>query len=164
MESYFEEAVQTLLVDEGSAFVEDDNGRGPCKWGITLKTYQELYPQATRADIEALTPETAAAFYKLAFWDTYRLFMLVNAIVAAKMLNLVVNVGPIAIKWLQATCDVCEDMVIGSQTVAAANAMNAASLLAGIRARGEHYYRALVAKNPEKYAKDLPGWLARLAK
>ena len=162
--SDFQTAVAVLLSDEGGTLNPDDNGRGPSKWGITLATAQGFGLPWSVDDIADLTPDSAAAFYQEFYWEKGHISLLSDQAVATKMLDLIVNVGPIGVKWLQSACDVCEDMLLGPQTAGAANGMNPDAVLAGVRARGEHYYRALAAKNPERYGKDLAGWLARLAK
>ena len=162
--STFEDAIPVLLDDEGGEFIENDNGRGPSKWGVTLATYQQFHLQSTAADIRNLGKEEAIAFYRKAFWEEYHLGLIDPQPVATKMLDLTANVGPIAIKWLQAACGVPQDMILGSHTAEAVNSMNPNAALAKVRACGEQYYRDLAKRNPEKYGKDLDGWLARLAK
>ena len=83
--------------------------------------------------------------------------------VATKLFDLTVNDGPIAIKWLQKSVDVCEDGILGLRTATAVNTSPPNQVLANLRANASNYYNVLALKDPTKYAADLPGWLARLA-
>src|ERR1039458_1169142 len=111
--SDFSLAIPMILKNEGSAYVPDDNGRGPSKWGITLATYQEYFPKATAEDIQNLGPEQATAFYRIAVWERFHIGLIDSQAVAAKVFDLIVNCGPIAIKWLQSAVDTCEDGLLG---------------------------------------------------
>jgi lysozyme family protein len=162
--SDFTAAVNALLTNETGQFIPDDNGMGASKWGITEVTAKGFGLGWTAEDIQSLTREAALSFYERFYWQGAHVGLLADQGVANKALDLLVNVGPIAIKWLQAAADVCEDTIIGQQTAAAVNAMDPNCVLAGMRARGEHYYRALAAKDPAKFGPDLDGWLARLAR
>jgi lysozyme family protein len=161
--SDFSEAIPVILHNEGSAYVPDDNGRGPSKFGITLETYREYFPKATAEDILNLGPEQATAFYRIAVWERFHIGLLDSQGVAGKVLDLVVNCGPIALKWLQRSVDSCEDGILGIQTATAVNTSPPNQVLANLRANASNYYNVLALKDPTKYAADLPGWLARLA-
>jgi len=160
--SKFEDAIGPLLDHEGGAYVPDDHGRGPSRWGITLATYRERHPQATGADIRSMTRERAAAFYHEAFWDGLNLGLIDDQTVAGKVFDLAVNIGPgTAVKLLQRVAAVREDGMLGPETSAAINRELPGAVLAAIRAAGERHYRALVRVHP-KWTPLLPGWLARL--
>lgn len=162
--SDYNEAAEVLLGEEGGKYLADDHGRGPCKWGITLKTYQEFYPKAGPDDIRALTRDDAKAFYKMAFWDRFHVGLIATQKLANRMLGLVVNVGSKpAIKFLQIAVGATPvDGILGPGTAGRVNARKPEAVLAGVRIAGEAYYRELARKNPEKYADCLDGWIARL--
>jgi len=162
--SVFNLAVQALLTEEGGAYVPNDNGRGPSRWGVTLMTYQAFYPSAVAKDIFGLTPEEAIAFYRAAYWVFYQLGLIDDQDVATKMLDLTVNVGRPAICWLQNAAGVVEDGMLGPVTAAAVNAMVPQQVLTVVRKAGATYYNNLAVQDPAKYGPDLAGWLARLAK
>jgi lysozyme family protein len=91
-----------LLDHEGNTYVADDHGRGPSKWGITLRTAQECEPGWTADTIQNLTRDQAAAFYEVHFWNRYNIGLLESQEVAGKVCDLAVNVGPgTAIQLLQ---------------------------------------------------------------
>ena len=161
--SDFSIAIPVILKNEGSAYVPDDNGRGPSRFGITLTSYRETYPAATSDDIFSLGPAQATDFYRKCFWEHYQIGLLDDQMCATKVFDLTVNCGPIAIKWLQRSVDSCEDGILGIQTATAVNTSPPNQVLANLRANASNHYNVLALKDPAKYAKDLPGWLARLA-
>lgn len=162
--SDFSPAITYLLNNEGSGYNPDDNGAGPSKFGITLRTARGFGLPWSAADIQSLTTQSATDFYHKYFWDRSHISLLTSQPVSNKVFDLLVNVGPTAILWLQQTAGTVPDGVIGPHTAAAANALSDEALLAGIRAHGESFYRSLAAEKPDVYGKDLAGWLARLAK
>ncbi len=166
-------AVKSVIDQEGSAVVPNDNGRGPSKYGITLVTYQEYYPKATAEDIRALTPETSAAFYEMAFWKRYRIGRIDDQTLATKMLNLVVNMGAGgwskrkrrliegAVTLLQKAIAVKQDGILGPETAAKVNALPAEEVLVKLRECAREHYKAIAAADPKKRG-QLGGWLERL--
>lgn len=162
--SDFNLAIGPTLENEGSDFVNQDHGRGASKFGITLLTYQEIYPHATAADIEALTPETATAFYRDHWWNRYHFGQIDDQTLANKIFDLSVNDGPgTAIMWLQRSSSVNHDGILGPITAAAVNKLDSGLVLMRVRAlAGEHYLE--LGKLSEENAREVPGWLARLDK
>jgi len=161
--STFESAITPLLAHEGSTLVPEDNGRGPSKYGVTLKSAREFYPHWTAADIARLDPAGAAEFYRVAFWRRYGVGLIESQGVADKVLDLAVNIGGgTAVRLLQSAVGVKQDGLIGPKTARAVNATDPWRTLATLRVLAERHYRDLVARNP-KLAPCLPGWLARLA-
>ena len=152
-----------LLNHEGGTYVNDDHGRGPSKWGITLQTAQEFEPAWNPDTIRNLTRDQAGAFYEAHFWNHYNIGLLNSQDVANKVCDLAVNVGPgTAIKFLQRAVGAHPDGVLGPATAAAANAMNPDTVLAGVKQAGSDYYHQIAEVHPE-WAADLPGWLSRLS-
>ena len=154
---------QDILLDhEGGAYVADDHGRGPSKWGITLQTAQECEPSWTADTIQNLTRAQAAAFYDAHVWKRHQIGLINSQEVANKVCDLAVNVGPAtAIKFLQLAVGTPADGILGQATARAANAMEPRAVLARIRQSGSRYYQEVAQVHPE-WAPDLPGWLARL--
>ena len=160
--SNFEEAIYVVLDNEGGAYVPDDWGRGPSKFGITLATAREVvHPEWTAQDIQNLTPFGAQEFYEAAFWRRYGIYRIDDQALATGVLDRCVDPGPIVIIWLQEIVDVTPlSGWIGPITQAAVNSGNPQDILAKLRERTEAHYRAEVVAHPEK-AKELNGWLAR---
>ena len=160
----FGQAIAVVLADEGGGYNPDDNGRGPSRWGVTLATARGFSLPWTAETIQQLTRTEAEAFYEQYFWWGPHIEEIEDQAVATKMLDLMINVGPIAIEWMQEAAGVEPDMIIGPETITAVNSMSSEGLLAGIKLRGATYYNNLAVKDPAKYGNDLAGWLARLAK
>src|SRR5690606_27161164 len=104
-----------------------------------------------------LTREQAKEIYRRDWWERYRYDEIEDVQIASKVLDLSVNVGPIqAALIVQRALHACGqrhvtvDGIIGTQTIAAINAVKPrAALLAAIRAEAAAYYRGLVAQRPE---------------
>ena len=154
--------VDILLANEGGAYVPDDHGRGPSKWGVTLETAQGYEPGWTADTIQNLTRDQAAAFYEAHFWNGNHIGLLESQEVANKVCDLAVNVGPgTAIKLLQTAVGTKPDGILGPATAAAANAMDPDVVLAQVRQAGASHYQQVVEAHPD-WADQLPGWMARL--
>jgi lysozyme family protein len=138
-------AIEQLLKDEGSGFIEDDHGRGACKFGITLKTAQETHPDWTNETIEALTEEQAASWYEEYWWDRYHFSLLEDQDLASKVFNISVNVGPgTAIKWLQEiVVGPNPDGILGPVTANKANAADPKVVLSAFNQKAKAHYMSL---------------------
>lgn len=157
----FSAAIGLLVDHEGPEYVPDDNGRGPSKYGVTLKTARQFHPEWTERDIEQLTAHSAEEFYREAFWDWNHIGLIESQAVANKMLDLTANIGgTTAVQILQAAVGAETDGIIGPDTARRTNSLAPSEVLAAIRTMAEAHYRKIVEKNP-KYAKFLDGWLAR---
>lgn len=119
-------------------------------------------------DIANLTREDAIAIYRRDWWERYRMGEIQDADVAAKVLDLAVNTGPVyAAMIVQRALHACGrrdveiDGIIGSQTLAAINSVHPrAALLAAIKAEAAAYYRLLVERRPELRRFE-QGWITR---
>ncbi len=170
----FEPAVQQTLQNEGGFYHNPVTGE-VVNYGVTLTFASGCgYCGAAEQDyIHNLTVEQATDIYKKHFWDAHNLGSINDQSVANKAFDLTVNMGPGgaqhegALTLLQhAACDIggnCSvDGVIGPNSLACINALDAAQLLTAYRARAKARYEQ-IAQDP-KLAGDLPGWLARLNK
>lgn len=170
----FEPAVQLTLQNEGGFFHNQVTGE-VVNYGVTLAFASGCgYCSATDdAFIQNLTQQQAIGIYKTRFWDPHNLGSINDQNLANKTFDLTVNMGPGdknvegALTLLQhAVCDCggnCAiDGILGPQSIAGINALDAAQLLTAYRARAKTRYEQ-IAQNP-KLASDLPVWLARLAK
>ena len=161
--SKFEDTIPQLLEDEGGAYVEDDQGRGPSRWGVTLQSAREFNPDWTAADIQNLTQFGAEEFYRAAFWDRWHVGLIADQALAFGVFWRVVNLGPKVIAWLQVIVGVKPDMLIGPVTAAAVNGGDPVVLLTALRKSTSDYYHKDVRDHPEKLPM-LTGWLIRNAK
>lgn len=163
--SKFELAIPVTLANEGDAYITEDHGRGPSKYGVTLESFREFHSAATAIDIAMLTPTTAAEFYRTAFWDRYRFGDIDDQALAGKVFDIGVNAGPeTSVRFLQlAVGAMPADGVLGPKTIAVVNASDPVQALAAFRMVAAQYYRQLVMRDPSR-ANELAGWLARVAK
>src|SRR5690606_9548715 len=110
----------------------------------------------------------AIAIYRRDWWDRYRYGEIQDADVAAKVLDLAVNTGPVyAAMIVQRALHACGrrdveiDGIIGSRTLAAINSVRPrAALLAAIKAEAAAHYRLLVERRPELRRFE-QGWITR---
>lgn len=160
MDERFLRAVSLVLAHEGGYVNDPDDPGGETKYGISKRSYPNL-------DIKRLTREKAAEIYYVDWWQRYRYDRLESIDIAAKVLDLSVNVGPRqAHVMLQRALhavgrrDVVVDGIIGPQTISAANAAPPDALLAALRAEAAAYYRQLIERNP-KLKKYERGWMRR---
>lgn len=171
----FEPAVQLTLQNEGGFFHNQVTGE-VVNYGVTLTFASGCgYCSATDINyIQNLTQQQAVDIYKAHFWDPHNLGSINDQSLANKAFDLTVNMGPGgknsdgALTLLQhAVCDCggncAVDGILGPQSLASINALNATQLLTAYRARAKARYEQIAQNNP-KVASDLPGWLARLSK
>lgn len=110
------------------------------------------------AFVKSLTRDEVAEIYDKYFWG--ELGKLTSQAVANKVFDVYVNTGH-GIVFLQLALKVADDGILGPKTIAAANAADPVALLATIKSEGKAYYELLATKKAA-WAKDLPGWIARL--
>lgn len=157
----FRHAVEMVLQHEGGYVNDPADPGGETKYGISKRAYPHL-------DIRNLTREEAIAIYRRDWWDRYRYGEIQDADVAAKVLDLAVNTGPVyAAMIVQRALHACGrrdveiDGIIGSQTLAAINSVRPrAALLAAIKAEAAAHYRLLVERRPELRRFE-QGWITR---
>lgn len=155
-------SIGKVLDNEGGGFVEEDGGRGPSRWGITLKTANECGLNWTAEDIRNLTRGQAAGFYFRHFWLVSNIGLIQDQELDDKLLDLAVNLGiEPAVKLLQRAVGVPPDGILWLHTAGVVNAIDPKIVLAKLRVEATAYYEAIVAANPAQ-AKYLPEWLGRL--
>lgn len=172
--SEFLAAWPTVLRHEGGYVNNPNDPGGATKYGISLRWLkaQGLHGDVNGdlvvdiRDIQALTLDTAAAFYRVQWWDKYQFGRLQAQPIATKLFDTAVNIGtPRAVTFAQqavfvvggATIDT--DGQLGPNSILAINSSPATALLAAFQGLQAEYYRRL-AQNP-KLAGFLAGWLNR---
>lgn len=139
-------------------------------WGISLKWFRGIKPQATADDIKALTREGVERLYWQFFWEPASMAAIKLPMVAAKVFDAEVNMGhPHGIKLLQRALLVEQDGILGPRTVAACNADCDATLYAAFVRQAADRYQGIHDSQVKEYGqgvadKNLSQWLARLAK
>lgn len=120
------------------------------KGGISACTYPN-------EDIKNLTRERIAFLYKRDFWDSYRLGDIRVQTVADRILDALVNNGPIAAWWVQKAInlangkrpDLAIDGVMGAATIAELNSINQARFMLCFMGYRFNRYDALSKQYPD---------------
>lgn len=99
-------------------------------------------------------------FYRVNFWDKYRLSEVNDQAVAAWLYDHVVNGGACGAKWLQEAVGVAADGKVGPATIAAINAADPATLLQDAKDVAAFYRLDRAAADPSQI-QFLPSWLRR---
>jgi len=69
----YDEALRRLLVSEGGYTNHPSDPGGPTNFGITIYDYRKyVKPNATAADVRAMTVSEAKAIYRKRYWDAQR--------------------------------------------------------------------------------------------
>jgi lysozyme family protein len=159
----FKKAIEFVLRHEDaklSAEITHDSG-GTTKFGISQRAHPNV-------DIEKLTLAEAEKIYRNEYWSKIRGDEIRDDEVAAKLLDMAVNMGSHqAVVLCQRALNVLalhqalkEDGILGPITLAALNSADSQLFLAVLRSFCEEFCRHLVAVKPE-YHKYLHGWLVR---
>lgn len=159
----FKKAVESVLKHEDahlSGEVTHDSG-GTTKFGISGRAHPSV-------DLEHLLLADAEEIYRNEYWSKIQGDEIHDNEVAAKLLDMAVNMGPHqAIVLCQRALNVLalhqaleEDGVLGRASLGALNAADPRLMLVILRSFCEEFYRHLAAVKPE-YHKYLHGWLIR---
>lgn len=166
-------ALDVLLKHEGG-YAPSDNSRGGVNWGWTAASLKGLGLPHSDADVRALTRERAGGLYAVHFWTPLRLGEVNDQRLATLIFSMAVNMGPgRAARFLQKALNdvfadrgeterLATDGALGPKTIRAINGMDAAALTLKYKAHLTGEYKRLALADPEMYADDLKGWLARL--
>lgn len=170
MDDYFNKAIETVLRHEGG-YVEDH--AGPTNFGITVPILRgEVWGDLDRDgdvdgnDIRLLNREQAKRVYYNQWWSRYGYGNIKYSIIATKILDLSVNMGPRQChKLVQRACwangkKIAIDGIIGPITMSTINTTFPIPLLTSLRSEAAGFYRLISEINPN-YQKYLKGWLRR---
>ena len=159
----FKLAIDFVLKHEDARLtgeVTHDSG-GTTKFGISQRSHPTI-------DVKHLSLADAEEIYRNEYWSKMQGDEIRDDDVAAKLLDMAVNMGPHqAIVLCQRALNVLalhqaleEDGVMGPATLAALNDGEPRLLVAVLRSFCEEFYRQIAAVKPE-YHKYLHGWLIR---
>lgn len=156
MDEKFASAIGRVFEHEGGYRNDPDDPGGETNFGISKRSYPDL-------DIKSLTREQAEAIYFKDWWERYGYGAIRECEIAAKMLDLSVNLGPhrahcLLQQAINETCDagLKEDGALGQKTLSAVDSHSSpAYLLAAIRLAAIRFYVGL------KQPKFLAGWVRR---
>lgn len=126
MKNNFPACLAITLSHEGGWADHPRDPGGATMKGITLATYRQYRPGATKAQLRAITDAEVQAIYRRGYWDAVRGDDL-PAGVDLVAFDAAVNSGPSrGAKWLQTALGVTADGKIGPKTLAAADRANRA--------------------------------------
>lgn len=159
----FKKAIEFVLKHEDpklSGVITRDSG-GTTKFGVSQKAHPSV-------DIENLSLVDAEEIYREEYWSKIRGDEIGDDHVAAKILDMAVNMGPHqaivlcqrALNTLALYTALAEDGELGLLTLAALNAADPELLIVLLRSFCEEFYRHVAVVKPE-YQRYLHGWLAR---
>lgn len=146
----FEDAIGTILENEGGLVQNPNDPGGLTNFGISQKSYPNL-------DIKNLTREQAAEIYQRDFWQFDGV---ASQPVATKIFDSVVNMGHAAIKIAQRLVNVVDDGDWGPNTEKAVNLQDPYTFISRYRIGLIQHYLDIVKVNPAD-AEFLTGWLRR---
>lgn len=155
----FEQIITTVLKNEGGYVNDPTDMGGETKFGISKRSYPDV-------DIKNLTVDQAKSIYKRDFWNKQQYDNIDNIIIATKIFDLSINIGPSKANMLMQRAlrsvgkKVNEDGILGIATLNAINRSSSTELLAALRSEAAGYYRSIVASKKEQ-SKFLNGWLHR---
>ena len=128
-------SIRKILEHEGGFVNHPKDPGGATNKGITIATFRRYIKRnGTIADLKAMTIAQAVKVYKAQYWDKVRADELPSGI-DYTVADFAVNSGPSrAARYLQAALNVAQDGVIGSQTIAAAQAADPKTIIRKINA------------------------------
>ena len=158
----FDICLERVLKHEGG-FVHDlfDSG-GITNMGVTKRVWEEFVGHpVSEADMRSLTVEKVSKLYKQRYWDRVQADKLPKG-VDYVVFDFAINAGVgRAVKTLQSTVGSSPDGVIGNQTLARVNAMDAKELVSQYSDARTDFYQGIVARKPDQ-ARFIRGWLNRV--
>lgn len=160
----FEKSLHFVLQSEGG-FVNNalDSGGATMK-GITLKVFQEYKRNnhLSSEDLRNISDEDIQGIYRQNYWNPV-LGNLLNTGSDYVIFDFAVNAGVgRSIKTLQQVVGTHVDGVMGNQTLAAANAIDASTLIIDFSNAKIKFYEDIVMARPNQNV-FLKGWLNRVA-
>lgn len=89
-----ESLIKSILKYEGSVYTNDVNDPGgPTKYGWTLKSYRNIYPNATDDDIKNLTESEAIELYNKYWWEKYGCQYILSKKLSSSLFLAQINLG-----------------------------------------------------------------------
>ncbi|WP_022726800.1 glycoside hydrolase family 108 protein [Fodinicurvata sediminis] len=159
MQPGFDDALAFVLDWEGGGAVTDDpaDPGGTTRWGISLRFYRRLHPDAEADDIRGLEESEAVALYREHFWQAQNCQDLPPPL-ALLVFDMGVNCPPeVTVRALQQALRVTVDGVFGPVTLAAARDRGWEEMvLRDLCAERAAYYAGLAG-----FARYGRGWLRR---
>lgn len=142
--SSYDAALACVLAHEGGYTNHPDDPGGPTNFGITISDYRKyVKPDASAADVRAMTLDQAKAIYRAKYWDALSCDALPAGLDYA-VFDYGVNSGiSRSAKVLQRMLDIADDGVIGPATLAAVKNRGAPALIEAICDERLRFLRSL---------------------
>ena len=158
-----DDIIDDLLAREGGfSNLAQDRG-GATNYGITQGTLSGwLKRNATVDDVKALTAETARDIYRQLYYVEPGFTCIADPDLLGLVVDSAVQHGNrTVIRWLQRSCDVAQDGVLGPTTATAIESHGGAWLYRRVLAIRIGYYFSIIADHPAQsiFAK---GWFNRI--
>lgn len=163
--SEFEPAVEATLTHEGGYANNPNDRGGETNFGISRR-FLKSQGIPCSGSLRLLTREHAVRLYRQFFWEKLGLQRLDSQLLASKVFDVAVNMGPRrAVLLLQEACCALGSTVevdgrLGPITVAAANALDPQTLVNSLCRLQAQHYRHIVDADPTQH-EFLHGWLKR---
>lgn len=173
---YFKDAINLILKHEGGYANNPHDKGGATKYGISLRYLQSLGSRGDLNndnvvdvdDIKILDVNKAISLYKSGFWDKYGYNRINNAVLAERILDISINMGPKtahklvqkAVNLGRITNTIKQDGILGAKTINAINGSDTNRLLLRINALAISRYLDIVEKDPTQKV-FIDGWLKR---
>lgn len=157
-----EKALEFTLANEGGYSDHPNDNGGATKYGITIGDYSKyLGRTATKAEVKAMTKETAALIYRKFYWDPLNLDRCDDQNIATCVFDMGVlcGIGKSA-QWVQEILGVKVDKKIGPVTMAALNDAKRSVFVPLFADKAQNYFNAIVAGNASQKV-FLKGWTNR---
>lgn len=165
----FEPAIEVVLKNEGGLEENQWDRGGVTNFGISLKFYNSIYPNAIGDDIRKMTKDKAKEFYRENFWDYTKFSEISSQPVANILLDFAVNAGIAeSVKCAQRAVNSMKgqhdhlvvDGVLGDATISILNKSMNAIIVPAIRSERAGFYRELVSRHPSDII-FLNDWIRR---
>lgn len=166
--SDFEKAIPVVLEHEGGYVNNPNDNGGATNYGISLRFLVTIDPTATIDDIKEMTKNKAIGLYKKHWWDKYNYGEIDSQLIANKVFDMAVNMGPqqahiLLQKAVNSAGPVnvllC-DGILGSETLRWTNRIDDSILIKKLSEQAALYYVKLVY-NKSNLVEFLRGWLNR---
>lgn len=167
--AYFYTSCEVLLKNEGGLEENQWDRGGVTNFGISLKFYNSIHPDAIGDDIRRMTRDQAKKIYRENFWDNTRFADISSQPVANILLDFSVNAGIAeSVKCVQRAINSMKgqhdhlvvDGVLGDATISILNKSMNAIIVPAIRSERAGFYRELVARRPSDII-FLNDWIRR---
>lgn len=166
--SDFEKAIAVVLKHEGGFFHNKTTGE-IVNFGITLDLLKAKgFDHADEAYVKALTVDRAKALYEQFFWRGLHIDKIENQKLATAVLDMTVNMGPIAIKLFQNALNdnrgfepmLTPDGILGPKSLEYANKLPVEGVLHELVELACARYAMIASRSPV-LASNLNGWTSR---